>query len=224
MKNLLSKPGYHWLICAPLLFFLVSCDIYGDSKMDHTEVRGVLRDAATGDPIEGGTVYLMLGLSSIKKDSFTTQADGRYHFSYDHDALSVTSVWAKAPRYLSNENIGNWAAEYPNGGATGQDLVAEDGEVNYKDIRLPPKGYVQYHFKQVDPYPGNIHVRFTPYDSWGVEDWNGQGLNRTYTSVYPGGVSYRVGYSIIRDGELSKSIIDTHHIPRFDTLYYYVEF
>jgi len=223
MKNLLSKPSYYWLICAPMLLLLVSCEIYGDSKMDHTEVRGVLRDAATGDPIEGGTVYLMLGLSSIKKDSFTTQADGRYHFSYDHDSNFAANVWAKAPRYLSNEGIGNWAAEYPNGGATGRDIVAENGEVNYIDIRLPPKGYVQYHFKQVDPYSGSINVRFSPYNSW-VIDWNGQGLDRTHTSVSPGGVVYSIGYAILRDGEVYEQRYDSLFIPRFDTLYYYVEF
>jgi hypothetical protein len=89
---------------------------------------------------------------------------------------------------------------------------------------LPPKGYVQYHFKQVEPYSGTINVRFTPYNLLGVVAWNGQGLNRTYTSVYPGGVANRIGYSIIRNGELTKSIIDTHYVPRFDTLYYYVEF
>jgi hypothetical protein len=140
MKYLFSRPSYLWLICAPLLFLLVSCEIYGDPKMDHTEVRGVLRDAATGEPIEGGTVYLMLGLSSIKKDSFTTGADGRYHFSYDHETHQAANVWAKAPHYLSNEGIGNWAAEYPNGGASGRDIMAENGEVNYIEIRLPHMG------------------------------------------------------------------------------------
>lgn len=224
MKNLFSKPSYLWLICVPLLFLLVSCEIYGDPKMDHTEVRGVLRDAATGEPIEGGTVYLMLGLSSIKKDSFTTGVDGRYHFSYDHETNLAANVWAKAPSYLSNENAGNWGMGYPNGGATGRDIVAENGEVNYIDIRLPPKGYVQYHFRQVEPYSGTMDVRFIPYDTMGVVAWNGQGLNRTYTSVYPGGVANRIGYSIIRDGELYKSVDDTLFIPRFDTLYYYVEF
>ena len=194
------------------------------NRMDHTEVKGRLLDASTGEPIEGGTVYLTFGRSWMIVDSFITKADGRFSFSYDHDSIYVADFWAKAPNYLSNKNIGTWAADYPNGGASGRGAVRENGRVNYEDIRLPPMGYVKYHFKQVDPYTGSIEVRFTPYDNLGVVSWNGQGLNRSYTSVFPGGTTYRVGYAILRNGELHEQRYDSLFIPRFDTLHYYHEF
>jgi hypothetical protein len=192
--------------------------------MDHTEVRGRLLDASTGEPIEGGTVYLTQGVSWMVADSQVTGADGQYHFIYDHDAIPVADVWAEAPNYLDNRNIRTWSANYPNGGATGRLGVRENGRVNIEDTRLPPVGYVKYHFKQVHPFSGGVEVRFLPYDKRTVISWNGNGLDRTYTAVFPGGVDYRVGYSILRNGQLDASVIDTLHIPRFDTLYYYVEF
>jgi hypothetical protein len=195
-----------------------------DNNLDHTEVKGRLLDASTGEPIEGGDVYLTYGTSWMIRDSLKTGADGRYHFYYNHDSIAVADVWAKAPNYLSNRNIGTWAAQYPNGGATGRIAVRENGRVNNEDIRLPPMGYVKYHFKQVQPFSGGIEIRFLPYDYPGVISWNGQGLDRTYTSVFPGGVNYRVGYSILRSGQLDTSVLDTMFIPRLDTLTLYVEF
>jgi len=194
------------------------------NRMDHTEVKGRLLDASTGEPIEDGTIYLTYGTSWMIVDSLITRADGRYSFSYDHDSIHVADFWAKAPNYLSNKNIGSWSADYPNGGATGRGAVRENGRVNNEDIRLPPVGYVKYHFKQVQPYAGTIEVRFTPYDNLGVVSWNGQGLDQTYTSVFPGGTTYRIGYAILKNGELAEQRYDSLYIPRFDTLTYYVEF
>jgi len=208
-----------------ILFITTACQKDNPyNRLDHTEVKGRLLDASTGEPIEGGTVYLTFGRSWMIVDSLITKTDGQYSFSYDHDSIYVADFWAKAPNYLSNKNIGTWSADYPNEGASGRGAVRENGRVNHEDIRLPPIGYVKYHFKQVDPYAGSIEVRFLPYDNLGVVSWNGQGLNRSYTSVFPGGVHYRIGYSILRDGQLETSVIDTLFIPRFDTLHYYHEF
>lgn len=219
------KPSLFLIVCLALCIN-VSCqkEDKPNQRMSHTEVKGRLLDASTGEPIEGGTVYLTYGVSWIVLDSVTSSADGSYSFSYDHDSIPVADVWAKAPKYLSNENIGTWAANYPNGGASGRGAVKHNGEVNHLDIRLPPMGYVKYHFKQVESYPGEIEVRFTPYDSFSVVSWNGQGLNNTYTSVFPGGTAYRIGYAILRDGKLDEQRYDSLFIPRFDTLNYYVEF
>jgi hypothetical protein len=195
-----------------------------DRSLDHTEVKGRLLDASTGEPIEGGSVYLTWGVSSTILDSLTTGADGRYSFIYDHDSIPVADVYAQATNYLTNRNIGTWAAQYPNGGASGRIGVRQNGQVNHEDIRLPPMGYVNYHFKQVQPFSGTIQIRFTPYDNPGVVSWNGQGLDRTYTSVFPGGVDYRLVYSILRNGQVDVAMRDTMFIPRFDTLTLYVEF
>jgi len=194
------------------------------NRLDHTEVKGRLLDASTSEPIEGGTIYLTDGGSWIIVDSLVTTGNGHYSFKYDHEEYSYAEFWAKAPNYLTNKNIGTWSADYPDGGATGRGTVRENGRVNNEDIRLPPMGYVKYHFKQVEPYTDNIEVRFLPYDNLGVVSWNGQGLNRSYTSIFPGGVYYHVGYSILRNGQLDTSVIDTLYIPRFDTLHYYNEF
>jgi hypothetical protein len=195
-----------------------------DNNLDHTEVKGRLLDASTGEPIEGGNVYLTRGASWIIVDSVLTTANGRYSFKYDHMEYSYAEVWAKAPNYLSNRNIGTWNPQYPNGGATGRMGVRENGRVNNEDIRLPPMAYVKYHFKQIQPFSGGIEIRFSPYDNPGVISWNGQGLDRTHTSVFPGGTVYRIGYAILRNGVLDEQRYDSLFIPRFDTLTYKVEF
>ena len=201
-----------------------SCNNDKKQPMDHTEVKGRLLDASTGEPIEDGTVYLTDGASWVIVDSVVAKANGEYSFKYDHQEHSYAELWAQAQNYLSNENIATWAADYPNGGATAREHVRENGRLNQLNIRLPPMGYVKYHFKQVEPYSGGIEVRFTPYDSPGVVSWNGQGLDQTYTSVFPGGTTYRIGYAILRNGNLDEQRYDSLFIPRFDTLTYYVEF
>jgi hypothetical protein len=214
-----------FLLAMILLSLLSACTKDNPyNRMDHTEVEGRLLDASTGEPIEGGTIYLTDGGSWIVVDSLVTTATGEYSFKYDHEEYGYAEFWAKAPNYLSNKNIGTWSADYPNGGASGRGAVRENGRVNHEDTRLPPTGYVKYHFKQVDPYPGSIEVRFTPYDNLGVISWSGQALNRSYTSVFPGGTTYRIGYAILRNGELYEQRYDSLYIPRFDTLTYYVEF
>jgi len=213
------------LLLLAVMLLAISCNKdnpYG--RMDHTELKGRLLDASTGEPIEGGTVYLTDGASYVVVDSLVTTANGQYSFKYNHEEYSYAEFFAKAPNYLSNKYISTWAADYPNGGASGGGAVRENGRVNHEDTRLPPRGYVKYHFKQVEPYAGNIEVRFTPYDNSGVVSWNGQGLNRTYTSVFPGGTTYRIGFAILRNGELDEQRYDSLFIPRFDTLTYYHEF
>lgn len=135
-------------------------------RMDHTEVKGRLLDASTGEPIEGGKVFLTYGTGWILVDSLTTSANGKYSFSYDHDSIPVADVWAKAENYLSNENIGTWAANYPNGGATGRGAVKHDGEVNHLDIRLPPIGYVKFCFNITSTDAGNDEAYCFQYSAF----------------------------------------------------------
>lgn len=208
----------------PFIILLVISACKKDNNLGHTQIKGRLLDASTGEPIEGGDVYLTYGTGWMIRDSLKTGADGRYHFFYNHDSIPVADVYAKAPNYLTNRNIGNWNPQYPNGGATGRIAVRENGQVNNEDIRLPPMGYVKYHFKQVQPFSGGIEIRFSPYDNLGVISWNGQGLDRTHTSVFPGGTVYRIGYAILRNGVLDEQRYDSLFIPRFDTLTYKVEF
>jgi hypothetical protein len=215
----------HSIFTLALISLLFSCKKENSvDLLDHTEVRGRLLDASTGEPIEGGTVYLVQGAGWVIFDSVVTTANGEYAFVYDHVLNSHADIWAKAPNYLSNRNIATWSAQYPNGGATSRDFVRENGRVNHQDVHLPPVGYVKYHFKQVHPFSGGVEVRFTPYDSRSVVSWNGNGLDRTYTSVFPGGTKYRIGYAILRNGVLDEQRYDSLYIPRFDTLTYYVEF
>lgn len=211
------------LLFAVILF--ASCSKDSNSKTDITNVRGRLFDASTSEPIIGGKVYLTDGASWILADSAITNIDGSYQFQYNNQQYPYTEIWATAKNYLSNENISNWTAEYPKP-ASGRQSVQDDGygEINNIDIRLPPIGYVKYHFKQVHHFAGNTEIRFTPYDTLGLISWNGQGLNKTYTSIFPGGTDYRIGHAIKQNGVLVELKLDTLFIPRFDTLTYYVEF
>jgi len=193
-------------------------------RMDHTELKGRLLDASTGEPIEGGTVYLTFGRSSMIVDSLITKADGRYSFSYDHDSIYVADFWAKAPNYLSNKNIGTWAADYPDGGASGRGAVRENGRVNREDTRLPPRGYVKYCFTKTSSSSGNYKVNLLPYSEATLFPVGGTGLRNCYTFYYPGGVDYRIVYAIFKDGVLVRGVEDTAYVPRFDTLTYTINY
>lgn len=188
--------------------------------MDHTEVRGRLLDASTGEPIEGGTVYLVQGAGWVIFDSVVTAANGEYAFVYDHVLNSHADIWAKAPNYLSNRNIATWSAQYPNGGATSRDFVRENGRVNHQDVRLPPVGYVKYCFIKDSGSSANFRVNLMPYNLRDRYPVAGPGLDDCHTFQYPSGVDYRIVYAIFKDGQLFKTVEDTAYIPRFDTLVY----
>jgi len=208
-----------------LAYFMLSSCAKERKPVNITTVRGHLLDASTSEPISGGKVYLTDGANWILADSAITGTDGSYQFQYNNNKYPYTEIWATAKNYLPNENIGNWAADYLKP-ASGRQSVQDDGygEINYVDIRLPPIGYVKFHFKQVHHFEGNIEIRFMPYDTLGVISWNGQDLNKTYTSIYPGGTHYQVEHAIRENSVLVELKLDTLYIPRFDTITYYVEF
>lgn len=218
MKNL----SFLFLIF-PLLWACDKDNPHG--RMDHTEIKGRLLDASTGEPIEGGTIYLKDGTTSwVIVDSLVTRANGQYSFKYDHEEYSYAEIWAKAPNYLSNENIGTWAADYPNGGATGGEHVRENGQVNQLDIRLPPIGYVKYCFNKNSAGSGNYKVNLLPYSELTVFPVAGADLHNCFTFYYPGGVDYRIVYAIFEGGTLVSTIEDTAYVPRFDTLTYTIDY
>ena len=144
-------------------FLIISCNKNPNSATDISTVKGRLLDASNSKPITGGKVYLTDGASWILADSAITGADSSYQFQYNNNKYPYTEIWATAKNYLPNENIANWAAEYPKP-ASGRQSVQDDGygEINYVDIRLPPIGFVKYHFKQVHHFAGNTEIRFTP--------------------------------------------------------------
>tara|TARA_R110001592_G_scaffold162584_1_gene395875 strand:+ start:704 stop:1357 length:654 start_codon:yes stop_codon:yes gene_type:complete len=208
-----------------LAFLAISCTKDNPyNRMDHTEVKGRLLDASTGEPIEGGTIYLTDGGSWIVVDSLVTTATGEYSFKYDHEEYGYAEFWAKAPNYLSNKNIGTWAADYPNGGASGRGAVRDNGRVNYEDIRLPPVGYVKYCFTKTSTGSGNYKVNLLPYSESTLFPVAGGALEDCFTFYYPGGVDYRIVYAIFKDGTLVEGVEDTAYVPRFDTLTYNIEF
>ena len=216
--------NYYSLIVI-LGFIISSCQKeYNTGLMDHTIAQGKLVDAYSGEPIENGTVYLSKGSPGwAVYDSVITGADGRYYFKYDHNLNPIADIWAKADGYLDNRNVAAWSAHY-DPGATPRRGVRAHGRVNGLTVRLPPIGWVKYHFKNVNNLEGSFEIRFSPYDSWGVVSWSGLNLDRTYTSIYPSGVDFEIGYAILRNGALYKQHYDTLFIPHKDTLTYYVEF
>ncbi|TVQ81290.1 MAG: carboxypeptidase regulatory-like domain-containing protein, partial [Flavobacteriales bacterium] len=75
----------HSIFTLALISLLFSCKKENSvDLMDHTEVKGRLLDASTGEPIEGGTVYLTQGAGWVIFDSVVTTANGEYAFVYDH--------------------------------------------------------------------------------------------------------------------------------------------
>lgn len=212
------------IIFSSLLMVALISACNKDNNLDHTEVKGRLLDASTGEPIEGGDVYLTYGTSWMIRDSLKTGADGRYHFYYNHDSIPVADVYAKAPNYLTNENIGTWGVHYPNGGATGRIAVRENGRVNNEDIRLPPIGYVKYCFIKTSSSSGHFRVNLIPYSELTFFPVSGPDLQNCHTFYYPSGVNVRIFYAIFKDGQLFKSVDDTAYIPRLDTLTYNIEY
>ena len=208
-----------------LAYFILSSCAKEKRPVGETTVKGHLLDASTSEPISGGKVYLTDGASCIIADSTITSSDGSYEFQYSNKQYSYTEIWATAKNYLTNENIGTWAANYPKP-ASGRQSVQNDAYegISNQDIRLPPIGYLKYHFKQIHQSTGNTEIRFAPYDTLGVISWNGQGLDKSYTSIFPAGTKSQISYALIQNGELVEFKQDTLYIPRFDTLTYYVEF
>ncbi len=216
MKNL--------LLSLPLLFSLFACNKAPEPK-DYTEVEGQLLDAATHTPIKNGKVSLYLGLGTRVLMDTLTDENGRYYFKYFQGELvqfgtTLTSVAAEAENYLANANGGHFGLDYP---THGNIIIDKDGFKNTIDIVLPPIGYVKYHFKNTIPHSGSLEVRFSPYNKQ-VISWGGQGIDRTYTSVFPGGSRYRIGYAILLNDSILQNSRDSLFIPRFDTLIYYNEF
>ena len=222
----MKKQLNYYSLIVILGFIISSCQKeYNTGLMDHTIAQGRLVDAYSGEPIENGTVYLSKGSPGwAVYDSVITGADGSYYFKYDHNLNPIADIWAKADEYLDNRNIASWAADYPGEGASPREPIQYDGRINIHDVRLPPIGWVKYHFKNVNNLEGSYEIRFSPYDSWGVVSWSGLNLDRTYTSIYPSGVNYLIGYAILRNGILFQEEYDTLFIPHKDTLTYYVEF
>lgn len=135
-------------------------------RMDHTEVKGRLLDASTGEPIEGGTIYLTDGSSWLIADSLGSKANGEYSFKYDHEQYAYAEIWTKAHNYLTNQNIASWSADYPGGGATAREHVRENGRVNHLDIRLPPMGYVKFCFSKTSTDAGNDEAYCFQYSAF----------------------------------------------------------
>ena len=221
MKNSI----YKFLVLSFALVLYTSCKKNEPRELlPYTILQGQLLDAYTREPINNGKVFLTDGQSYDLVDSFTVGIDGEYLFKYDHHEYPYTMTHSSAGQYLSNANISRWAAEYLAPGATPRRSVKNDGAINNLDILLPPIGWVKYHFKNVNNLEGSFEIRFSPYDSWGVVSWSGLNLDRTYTSIYPSGVDFEIGYAILRNGALYKQHYDTLFIPHKDTLTYYVEF
>jgi hypothetical protein len=204
-----------------LMALVASCNKEDSNTLNgRTVVTGRLLDASTLEPIAGGTVTIEYGNRSMDT---VTGPNGAYRFDFEHDEKYVYRLTAEANRYLDNKNIGIWASDYPSGKPSPSQRLKLN-TVNQTDIKLPPEGFVEYHLKQINPYIGNIEVRILPYNSLSIISYNGQGLNIKYLDRAPGGISRRVGCSIIRDNDSLQSFSDTLLVPRFDTLRYTIGF
>ncbi len=144
MKNLKMYLGF---IAFSLLISISSCDDNEPVTLTETIVKGIVKDAGKGTPLENATVVLIKqewsvqsgGFSSIE-DTIRTDINGAYEFrfrenrSYDY--------------YISAYKDGYWELSSPA-------LVPESYQENIMDVHIYPYAWLKLHVKNINPFDDN---------------------------------------------------------------------
>ncbi len=197
--------------------------------LDHTEVRGVLRDASTLEPIANGIVKVYKGKCPGAFGIFgdfledTTDAEGRFEFVFTHHPDTCYEIVADADLYYGNENKGA-GLTFPNGiRASGQDRIKK-GFVNDEDIYLAPYGWLELRIVNMDKKYGTLSINgLDPYfvtstlfsgfevDTIVLTQQYGNYDNWFPLFVYNADTNFRLR-------------VDTFWTPKHDTTYYEIKY
>ena len=132
------------------LFLFLSCN---KDDNDLATVEGTVIEFGTNEPIEGATVILQLGSGATslggganvsRRDTFITQADGNYLFTYKSEDFTYSNLVADHKDYFFNN--------------------PPDGIVccNYQyDIVMDPNAWIKLHVKNTMPVNMNDKIKYT---------------------------------------------------------------
>lgn len=134
-------------------------------KITDVVVEGVLLDASSLEPIEGGTVEINSGKAGLagtgsahtKFLEMTTEADGKFYFEFTRDKNLLYMLYAKTLNHYGNRSVGTWPMTY-NGESPSTTIYLDVHQTAHvrQDIRLPPKATLRIRFINVD----KIYDRF----------------------------------------------------------------
>ncbi|MFC4872106.1 hypothetical protein [Negadavirga shengliensis] len=150
------------------LFAIISCK---PDKITDVVVEGVLLDASSLKPIEGGTVEINTGTAGLagtgsahtKFMDMQTDANGKFHFEYTIEEGLMYVLYADAPHHYGNRSIGTWSITY-NGESPSKrtNLTLQKKAQIHEVIRLPPQGTLRIRIINVDKIYDRFNLNTPP--------------------------------------------------------------
>ena len=164
------KKSFYFLAIVLIISFLEGCkkDPLDAILADQARMYGKIVEKVSKKPVKGARVYLrrctcVIGGCNCKViDSLTTDATGRYDFTFKHSAIIGNSldIFVRVPEGFRQENSS--IALAPNTHTI----------VNY-DIEITPRAWLKIHVKNVNP--------FDQYDFvWIGGGWSGSSSDDKY--------------------------------------------
>ncbi|MEQ9262597.1 MAG: hypothetical protein RLP14_05485 [Owenweeksia sp.] len=222
----------HYIGAVWLSISLMACKKEPPGKyppLDHTEVKGVLRDASTLEPIPNGIVKIYKGkcpgafviFGDFLED--TTDAQGNFAFTFTHHPDTCYNIVADAELYYGNENKGS-GRQYPLATASPQRFVGK-GFLNDEDIYLAPYGWLELRiFNERKEYTG-IAINGASNTGFNTISFSGQDLDTTVITQQYGNYTNRFPIFVSHpDTSLFKLRNDTFYTPKHDTTYYEIKY
>lgn len=219
---------------------------------ENTTIEGVLLSAADRSPIANGKVLLLSdekgdltssiwhGRTFSARNVLTTDAQGRFSYSFKHSEDTVYAIAAEADGFFPNINSGGYA--YPEWQATGleritkgyknyltqsrddRDFQNEKGIAYLPEIRLAPEGWIKLRVRNESKKYQTIHINGVGEDGNTGQTFNGKDVDEELITIKRGGLNWSFPIFYYTDGQPYKLRNDTVYSQPHDTVYHEIKY
>lgn len=198
------------IIFSLLLYLVLTLHINCNKDTSpHTTVNGTVLEFGTNKPIAGATVFLeraakdaFLSQAYSTYQTFTSDANGKYTFTFDYEEAYKYQVTSTNASYYPSEHY-----------------TVHLGENSINIIQYPP-GYLKLHIKNLS---GSEQIGINAHWYGGPQQFYGMNVDTILIGSVNGNTSVSIYWNSIKNGITSDSSAILY-CPGFDTVTYNINY